>query len=1183
MSKVFAKNKFRDIQSSAISRLAQYFVFVALILSVFSATIPSHAQTALETTTEVQTNNGYGRLIITLPELTKFIGHRVSTDDSVLVVRLDEAVEIDLTGSATELLDYIRIARQDPDRDVLRFALNSGIRVNTIAAGEHLFIDFLPANWTGELPSIPESIVRKLEQRAEDAIEIAEQNAFEAAERGEKATLSVRLGRHPTFSRFVFGWNIPFNTSFKREKNKVSVTFDKVGETEFAKLRSNLPPLVSGISAKKLTKSTVITITVANEAKVRSYFDNKEYVVDITSDDLAKTAEGGTSLPFLIGGLPPVPSTSTSIADIQAQSGDRELAALPAPSEEELIRRLEQQAEIIDGSGSPEGEKTNQKDRRDSKAPKEEDAPEFNVESVPDETRKFPGLSSVRAAINDSGDAVRITYPFETKTPAAVFRRSKAIWMVFKTEDIIDISALRALIGDFIRKVDIHEYEGYKAIRLALPSVQLASSAIDENNWIISIGSTVIKASETLNVERNVNDNGGLFLRIPMEQPRGKLIFADPVVGDKLHVIVADPPTRGLVRQQSFVDLQVLPSTHSVAFTSLSDGLNIELSESGVAITSGNGLSLSPTKNLRASIEGGFTNDDWYDLGFESAALKIFDTARIPRQEQKLVNELLAASDAAKPRHRVELAQFYAANGFASEALASLQRAVESDPTLENKSSVVFTKAAAEIDLGRYDDALATLSPERFAKSQEAAVWRTIAANHKLDFELASNNAALGRLALGSLDSETKQSFFLAASDASLMINDLNGAKNYLSNIILDSAEDYHRGRYEILQGELAEAEERNEDARFFLNSALENEDWRIAADAKLARIKLDKKTGSLSNQQAINELENFVATWRKDHIELEALRELGGVLAEEKQYRRAFELVEEAIISDQNSPITYAIQDDMRDVFLNLFHKGDADDLSPVESLSLYYDFRNLMPIDRVGDEIVRYLASRLIDLDLLPQAAELLSHQVDERLKGAARARVAADLAVVQLLDSKPHRALTTLRKSQTANIPAALRRQRTMIEGFAISQTGNPDIALELLAPLAGADVERLRANINWDSRRWLEAGRILERIHSGRWSEESPLETRARLDVLRAAIAFSLAEDDFALNRLNQKFGQKMSESIDGPTFQILVRPLEDEGFERDVTVDNILNIDSHDTFLEDYRRRYFGRSRNPQEV
>ena len=59
----------------------------------------------------------------------------------------------------------------------------------------------------------------------------------------------------------------------------------------------------------------------------------------------------------------------------------------------------------------------------------------------------------------------------------------------------------------------------------------------------------------------------------------------------------------------------------------------------------------------------------------------------------------------------------------------------------------------------------------------------------------------------------------------------------------------------------------------------------------------------------------------------------------------------------------------------------------------------------------MIRRLADRLVAVDLLDQAAELLQHQVDHRLQGAARAQVATRLAVIYLMNRKADRALATL----------------------------------------------------------------------------------------------------------------------------------------------------------------------------
>src|SRR5215469_6250614 len=110
-----------------------------------------------------------------------------------------------------------------------------------------------------------------------------------------------------------------------------------------------------------------------------------------------------------------------------------------------------------------------------------------------------------------------------------------------------------------------------------------------------------------------------------------------------------------------------------------------------------------------------------------------------------------------------------------------------------------------------------------------------------------------------------------------------------------------------------------------------------------------------------------------------------------------------------------------MRTAFVNLFLKGQADKMPPVEALSLFYDFIDLTPIGPNGDEMIRRMADRLVAVDLLEPAASLLEYQVTKRLDGIARAQVATRLAMIDLLDHKPREALEALRESQISGLPA------------------------------------------------------------------------------------------------------------------------------------------------------------------
>lgn len=780
------------------------------------------AQGAIEALIEADASGGFCRFSIVLPDRTDFMEYDVSTEDNVVVLRLSEPVNVDLERGIAPLAEYVLAARQNPEGTVFRFAPAVGVRVNTLTAGEHFFLDFLPRSWSGDNPSIPEDVARKLEKRAEAALALAEEKERVRKEIEAEAVLDVRGGRHPTFSRFVFSWSKPYTASFSRKDNSAILVFDKVGSYDFGPLNADLPELVEGISSKSDAGTTTIALILDPAAKVRSYVDGAEYIVDVTSDALSKDVIKLDS-PLIIGALPELPESAKNVSEtVSSSSGERELAVLPqtSPKDESEGNRNGQEddtprplpAEAVKGAEAKPEQDTAQKGDTGRESPGREialdaDGESFerpqqssrdhpvqqrdekqNPETVDESTKKVQGLSTVEASINESQDALRLVFPFEEKTASAIFRRGKSVWMVFKTDDVIDVSSIESLRGDFVRSVEVIDEGKYKAVRLILPNAQLASAAIDENNWVISIGNAVIRASEPLIIKRQLSDKNGIFLNVPLAAASGDVVFEDPAVGDKIHVVVAEPPARGLLRQQNFVMLTILPSTHALAFVPENADVTARIVPDGGAIESEQPLNLSITKGLRASAGGKLATDEWYDAAFEISDSDILRPVEFAERERELIKQVVESSDEERPQRHLALAQFYIANSFAPEALASLERAFDEQPILKNKRAFVLSEAAAQLKMHRSGDALKTLSSEAYEKDQDAAVWRTIAATGKGEWASALKSAVLGRTRLSSYDLDTKQDFFLAAADAALQLKDLNNAKNYLGNLVLDNA-----------------------------------------------------------------------------------------------------------------------------------------------------------------------------------------------------------------------------------------------------------------------------------------------------------------------------------------------------------------------------------------------------------
>ena len=115
---------------------------------------------------------------------------------------------------------------------------------------------------------------------------------------------------------------------------------------------------------------------------------------------------------------------------------------------------------------------------------------------------------------------------------------------------------------------------------------------------------------------------------------------------------------------------------------------------------------------------------------------------------------------------------------------------------------------------------------------------------------------------------------------------------------------------------------------------------------------------------------------WRGNPLEADMQKLLAELYFRNGDYRLGFETVKQAVANYPESPPINSLRDEAQAMFGELFLNGVADSLAPVDALGLYYDFRQLTPPGARGDEMIRNLARRLVRVDLLTQAAELLEY---------------------------------------------------------------------------------------------------------------------------------------------------------------------------------------------------------------
>jgi hypothetical protein len=322
-----------------------------------------------------------------------------------------------------------------------------------------------------------------------------------------------------------------------------------------------------------------------------------------------------------------------------------------------------------------------------------------------------------------------------------------------------------------------------------------------------------------------------------------------------------------------------------------------------------------------------------------------------------------------------------------------------------------------------------------------------------------------------------------------------------------------------------------------------------------------------------LHELETLSVMWRGDGIEVKALVMMARLYSDAGRYGEALAADRVATRLQPNSEASRQGQDESAALFAQLFLGSKGDDLPPVDALGLFYEHRELTPIGRRGDEMIRRLADRLVAVDLLDQASELLQYQVDHRLEGAARAQVAARLAMVYLTNRKPDRAIAALRTTRVADLAGELRQQRLLLEARAQSDIGRHDLALDIISNIGGREAIRLRSDIYWASRRWREASEQIELYYADRWRNFKPLNPVEKGDVIRALVGYALAQDAIGLARFREKYAPLMSGDDDRAAFETASRPADASTDEFAPIAKMAASVDTLDGFLREMKTRF----------
>lgn len=1172
----------------------------------------------------------FGRMVLTFPNLNLLPPHKVTSDSGVLVIQFDQPVSLNAEAAVTRLANYVLIVRTDPDGLGVRMALARSVKVNVMEAGPQLFVDFLPATWKGEPPRLPDEVVAALAMKADEMAKAAAAAQKLIAETEKPIRIDVSAAKAPTFSRLNFKWNVPFDVDFRRTDLGVDLRFNRVGTPDLSMIRSDLPPFVNDITAEQGDQGLVVHVLTDSVADVRAYKDDDTYVVDVRGPDNPATMTPlDRALQAAVSPLPAVPPGATQAVSSGGHDAPAAAQAVPAasadhaapadaaaPTVEHAAPAADPAAPHADPSSTiaaPEAPTTahdvaavakpdatpehpapvaesaiaapQQPDAQPAAAPARPvvvaaDKPRTDIAELPENAVARALVDGViRVESERVGQAVHITFPYKKEVGAALFMRDSTLWLVFDDAAPIDAATLQDAFVGFARSIEPTTLDGAQLIRVDMTDRYVSTMSPDGPKWVITIGELVTDPTRPLSIGRQVHPDGSKSLDIPFGPVSRIHRLTDPRSEDTVIVVTGKGQARGLVKPHSFTELDALASIHGLALLPKVDDLTVTSDGILVSIARPGGLAVSTLAEEKKATLFDLPGALGSSVARKAAVIDFGDARNVDpggywQAHHKLMTDITQARDLPERVNGwYKAATFALAQGLGPETTGMLDLIGKLAPEETVSDRMAALRAGGEYFTYRPEQTLKQLERREFADSPDASVWKAMALSDLGRHDEAATEFAKGDAVIGAYPPVIQRRYALSHIASAIDLKDYTTARDLLARLDPNSVSPSERARLDLLNALARDAAGHAMDAVTLLSNIVREDKGPVAAEATYRLVQLQRREGLITLAQAIDRLEQLAVSWRGDEMELKTLRLLGQYSIENGDYRRAFEVMRVAEQVNPNSTTSRQMTEEMQVAFSQVFLDNKNSNLSPVQALSLYYDYRELTPSGRRGDAMVRKLADRLVGVDLLPQAASLLEYQVKNRLRGAARAQVAADLALVYLLDDRPDKAMFTLSTTRQASLPVAIERQRRTVEAKAMAESGNPDGALEVLAPLDGVEIGRLKADILWSADRYADAGTAYERTLGGRWTDAMPLSDSEQLAVLKAGIAYTLAGDRMSVDRLRSKYTEKMAPTANGSAFDAVTGPIVASGSDFQSIVKSIADADTMKSFLADYRKRY----------
>jgi hypothetical protein len=1052
----------------------------------------------------------YGRIVFDWPSPVTF---RADVSEDTLKVTFGRSIATSFDFVKRNLGQYIAdIAVSDGGKTVIA-KLKRPLRMRSFVNNKAVVVDLIvptAASANGD----PKPSNRAASSKAEPTAPL----------------LDVRTGKHLGFGRVVFDGAGQATYNVRKSGDRVVVRFDRPARVDLAKLKTILPHPVSGVTASQARGGLSIAFAVPSDARVRHFRDGSKIVVDVLSG------------PGRTAAKKPDPSSAAKPAELQkpaAAAPKQTVPAKSAPRPLALVPKIERKPRKASKPDRPE------------KRPLRRHAKTFG-----------PRAAIVTVDARRTGNDLAVTFNWRQDVAAAAFVRDGRLWLVFDRPARVALGPVRSSGSGIVENIEQYPQQGATVLGLSVPERYRIAIGRDGAKWTLDLndGNPEAGRDGELPVRVDAGGNGRVRVVLPVKSPGRSVAFRDPVVGDTLIAVALNESGQRTARPRDFVEFSLLPTIQGVAVRKVSEDVRVGIDEGSVVISRPDGLNVTPRENIaRVPVNLEIDRALWDIAAWQGGPREDYQ-----RNKHILIDRIIKAPPAQRNAARIDLAKFYLAHEMSADALGVVQTVVRQRPTSPQLTTLRAIRGAANFLLGHYGDALTDFDHRHLKDEPGVAPWRAAIAAKRGDWRSANDGFTGAEQVLARLPRNLAVRFKLMAFEAALASEDLKRASRLAESLRLDRLS-AHRGEYfDLLRGHLFKKEGQPKKALEIWEALATSDNRMVRAKAAFAQIETLRDLKEIEPQEAVARLDKLSFAWRGDAYEFDLLRRLGELYIAGKDYRRGLIRLRQAVSYFENVEGADAVAKRMADYFKKLYLDGAADDLPPVKALALYEEFRELTPPGVEGEKMVRRLADRLAKVDLLDEAAELLAHQIEYRLSGKQKARVAARLAEIRLLDREPALALQALRNSDEPELPEELARDRRRIEARALGQLNRPKAAMAVLKGDLDRAANAVRLEILWQTRSWRETADVIQRSMGFRGVEPGNEQEAQR--VLRWAVALAMIDDTSGLAALRERFLADMSSTKYAKPFRAIVGGRNGKARDYKSLAEQIGDLDNLKTFM-----------------